>query len=121
MELLERQVELETLARQLREAAASAGKLVFVCGEAGIGKSALVEQFVKKAPRTIRVLWGHCDALETSRVLGPVNEVVGGLTISPATGSGAAAPRERLFPEVLARLSPPNTSCIVVLEDLHWA
>ena len=121
MELLERQVELETLARQLREAAASAGKLVFVCGEAGIGKSALVEQFVKKAPRTTRILWGHCDALETSRVLGPVNEVIAGMAIAPGATAGTAAPRERLFPDVLARLSPPNPPCIVVLEDLHWA
>jgi ATP/maltotriose-dependent transcriptional regulator MalT len=121
MELLERQAELEALARHLREAGASAGKLTFVCGEAGIGKSALVEQFIKKAPRTTRVLWGHCDALETSRVLGPVNEVVAGMAISASTRSAATTPRERLFPDVFALLSPPNPLTIVLLEDLHWA
>src|SRR5215470_11864 len=121
MELLERQVELEALARHLREAEASAGRLIFVGGEAGIGKSSLIGQFIKKSPRATRVLWGHCEALETSRVLGPVNEVVAGMAISAGTGAAAAAPRERLFPDVLARLSPPNPLTIVVLEDLHWA
>ena len=42
MELLERQAELDTLARQLRDSGANAGKLTFVCGEAGIGKSHLL-------------------------------------------------------------------------------
>jgi ATP/maltotriose-dependent transcriptional regulator MalT len=121
VELLERQVELEALARQLREAGANAGKLTFVCGEAGIGKSTLVEQFIRKVPRTARVLWGHCDALETSRVLGPVNEVIAGMAISASTRSAVATPRERLFPDVFALLSPPTPLTIVVLEDLHWA
>ena len=121
MELLERQVELESLARQLREVNANAGRLVFVCGEAGIGKSTLVEQFIKQSPRGTRVVWGHCDALETSRVLGPVNEVIAAMGVSRNAGAVAAASRERLFPDVLALLSSPNPPCIVVLEDLHWA
>lgn len=121
MELLERQAELDTLARQLRDSGANAGKLTFVCGEAGIGKSALVEHFTRKSPRATRVLWGHCDALETSRVLGPVNEVIAGMAVSRNTSSATATPRERLFPDVLARLSPPHPLSVVVLEDLHWA
>jgi DNA-binding NarL/FixJ family response regulator len=52
-----------------------------VSGEAGAGKSSLVEQFAQQAGRAARVLWGHCDALQTSRVLGPVNEVVAGLAL----------------------------------------
>src|SRR6185312_6978870 len=119
MEILERQVELEALGRHLREVSANAGRLVFICGEAGIGKSTLIEQFISKSPRATRVLWGHCDALETSRVLGPLNEVIAGMGISRNTSPTAS--RERLFPEVLAQLSPPNPLRIVILEDLHWA
>jgi ATP/maltotriose-dependent transcriptional regulator MalT len=121
MELLERQSQLESLLRHLREAGTSTGRLIFVCGEAGIGKSTLVEQFIKQTPRTTRFLWGHCDALETSRVLGPINEVIAGMSIAAGTGAAARSPREQLFPEVLARLSPPNPLTIVILEDLHWA
>jgi ATP/maltotriose-dependent transcriptional regulator MalT len=119
MELLERQGELEELARHLRDSAGTAGRLTLICGEAGVGKSALVEQFARQAQRPVRVLWGHCDALDTSRVLGPINEVVAAMALSRATA--AAVSRERLFPELFARLSPPNPLCVVVLEDLHWA
>jgi DNA-binding CsgD family transcriptional regulator/tetratricopeptide (TPR) repeat protein len=121
MELLERQTQLEELARHLREAGTSAGKVVFVSGEAGAGKSVLVEQFAQQAPRAARVLWGHCDALETSRVLGPVNEVLAGLSALPGTARESGVPREHLFSGLFERLSPPHPLSIVVLEDLHWA
>jgi predicted ATPase len=82
MDLLERNFQIEELSRNLREARAGAGKIALVSGEAGAGKSALVEEFTQRAAGT-RFLWGHCDALQTSRVLGPVNEVVAGLSSLP--------------------------------------
>ena len=120
MDLLERHAQLEELARHLREAGATAGKIVFVSGEAGVGKSALVEQFARHAARTARVLWGHSDALQTSRVLGPVNELIAGLSLLPGASRGADLSREQLFSRLLERLSPPNPPTLVVLEDLHW-
>jgi ATP/maltotriose-dependent transcriptional regulator MalT len=120
-ELLERQSQLEELVRHLHDAGSRAGKVALVCGEAGAGKSSLVELFTQQAPRTTRVLWGHCDALQTSRVLGPVNEVVAGLSLLSGSGVGASLSREQLFARLFERLSPPNPLSIVVLEDLHWA
>jgi len=120
VELLERQAQLDELAQHLRSAAAGVGKLVFVSGEAGAGKSALVEQFAQQAPRGARLLWGHCDALQTSRVLGPVNEVASGLSLAgPSRTEGMS--REPLFGRLLERLSPPQPPSLVVLEDVHWA
>jgi len=120
VELLERQAQLDELAQHLRSAAAGVGKLVFVSGEAGAGKSALVEQFAQQAPRSARLLWGHCDALQTSRVLGPVNEVASGLSLAgPSRTEGMS--REPLFGRLLERLSPPQPPSLVVLEDVHWA
>jgi ATP/maltotriose-dependent transcriptional regulator MalT len=121
MDLLERQAQLEELARHLREAGTSAGKTAFVCGEAGAGKSALVEQFAQQSARAARVFWGHCDALQTSRVLGPVNEVVAGISLLPSAPREPGLSREQLFSRLFERLSPPNPLSIVVLEDLHWA
>ena len=49
MNLLERQQQLETLAQGFSDARAGAGKLILIAGEAGLGKSSLVEQFVADA------------------------------------------------------------------------
>jgi DNA-binding CsgD family transcriptional regulator len=121
MDLLERQSQLEELSQHLRAAHSGAGKIVFICGEAGAGKSVLMEQFLQQAAGDAQTLWGHCDALQTSRVLGPVNEVVTGLAALPNAPRHQTVAREMLFPWLLERLSPPNPVSIVVLEDLHWA
>src|SRR5450432_3172189 len=121
MDLLERQAQIGGLARLVHEAGAIAGKIALVSGEAGSGKSALVEEFARQAVPTARVLWGHCDALQTSRVLGPVNELVAGLSLWADEAPESAPTREQLFLRLLGRFSPPNPLCMVVLEDLHWA
>ena len=121
MELLERQAQLAELTRLLHEAGTGDGKIALVSGEAGAGKSALVEQFSRQSARMARVLWGHSDALQTSRVLGPVNELVAGLALPNDAALEPAPSRERLFSLLLERLSPPHPLTLVVLEDLHWA
>jgi predicted ATPase len=71
MTLLEREPALEALAAALAEAAAGKGCVALVYGEAGIGKTALVEHFTR-ARTGARTLWGACDSLHTPRPLGPV-------------------------------------------------
>src|SRR5690348_18367117 len=105
MHLLERQNELETLSRCLQEARAGAGKVILIAGEAGIGKSSLVEQFALEHRREARVLWGACDPLTTPRALAPVREIAaqtGGLG-SAAADEGDS--RDRLFRGLLEDLS----------------
>jgi hypothetical protein len=116
MDLLERQEQLDELSRLLREAGKSAGKVAFVRGEAGAGKSSLVEQFASLAAGA-PVYWGHCDALQTSRVLGPVKE----LAAEVGSAFDSELPRDKLFARLFEQFSPPNPPCVVVLEDLHWA
>jgi len=114
MDLLERNAQIEELSRHLRDAGTVAGKVVLVSGEAGAGKSVLVEEFIRGVDGKVRLLWGHCDALQTSRVLGPVNEVVAGLSSLPDAHRETAVSREMLFPWLLERLSPPNPFSIVI-------
>ena len=121
MELLERQSQLDELAQHLRERSTSTGKVVFVAGEAGAGKSSLVEAFSHQVPRSTRVLWGHSDALQTSRVLGPVHELAAALALLPGPQRENGIAREQLFARLFERLAPPNPQSVVVLEDLHWA
>ena len=64
MTLLERESSLASLAEYAREARRGEGRLVLVAGEAGVGKSALVEQLACDVPGA-RWSWGACDGLFT--------------------------------------------------------
>src|ERR1700759_3309047 len=100
MDLLERHDQLEELARCARLAGGGTGKLIFVSGEAGAGKSVLIEQFIAGPARTFSSFFGHCDALETSRVLGAVFDIFVAMGRSHAALPTLPA-REQLFTELL--------------------
>ena len=61
MKLLERDELLAQLQAQLRRAAAGPGILVFVEGEAGIGKTALLKSFADKQHSGLPVRWLYGD------------------------------------------------------------
>jgi predicted ATPase len=75
MELLERDTFLADLDRLLADAAAGRGRLVFVGGEAGVGKTAFVGRVAESARKTARVLVGACDPMSTPRPLAPVLDI----------------------------------------------
>ena len=78
MGLLERESELEVLARALDAASAGTGSGVAVSGEPGAGKSALVEAACSSG-HGLRVLRGGCDPLVTPRPLGPIRDLLADL------------------------------------------
>ncbi len=121
MRLLERETQLGALAEWAADAAEGRGRLVLVAGEAGVGKSALVEAFQDLNPEA-RWLVGACDGLFTPRPLAPVldiAEVVGGDLARLAHTPGAA--REQLFSAVLRELTSSPGLGVLVVEDVHWA
>ena len=75
MQLLERDEPLSYLHGALRGAASGNGLLVLVGGEAGIGKTSLVERFAREARATARVATGSCDSLAMPGPLGPFFEM----------------------------------------------
>ena len=91
-QVLERDVEVARLRGALADAAGGHGRVVFVGGEAGIGKTTLVELLASTADPATRVAFGRCDALGTPRALGPFVDIAD--SPSASTG-GAAAPRRR--------------------------
>ena len=118
-QLLERADELAALNGALSEARSGVGRLVFVTGEAGIGKTSLVRVFTASAGHSQRVLEGACDPLFTPRPLGPFADIAS-QTNGPLGGllEGTAGSRE-VFEAVRDELASAKT--ILVLEDLHWA
>jgi predicted ATPase len=121
MHLLERQEQLETLNRCFQEARAASGKLILIAGEAGLGKSSLVERFVSEHRRDARTLWGACDGLATPRALAPVHEIAAQTSLVGGGVTHDDKSRDWLFRVVLEDLARPERVCLVVLEDLHWA
>lgn len=94
---------------------------MLLTGEAGLGKSSLVERFVAENRRDARTLWGACDALSTPRALAAVQEIA-----AQSAALGGALLRHGESPELLFRallddLAQPERVSIIVLEDLHWA
>jgi DNA-binding CsgD family transcriptional regulator/tetratricopeptide (TPR) repeat protein len=119
--LLERQDSVSALDQLLAGVQSnSEGRLVFVGGEAGVGKTVLLRSFCEAQRRPVRTLWGACEPLRTARPLGPL------LDVAEATGGeleelveAAARPHEvaaSLLRELRAR-----APTVLVLEDVHWA
>jgi DNA-binding CsgD family transcriptional regulator/tetratricopeptide (TPR) repeat protein len=120
MELLEREAHLQELAGAWQDAAVGAGRVALVSGEAGSGKTSLVERFVHERQDSSRVLWGACDALFTPRPLGPLHDMAAQIKGNlPDLLKSEAASRTTIFSTVLVELQSRPT--IAVFEDVHWA
>lgn len=85
MRLLERDDELDVLARAVAEAAVGTGCIVLVGGEAGIGKTSLVRALRNRLDERIAYIGGACEPLSVPIPLGPVRELV------EAAGAGELA------------------------------
>jgi DNA-binding CsgD family transcriptional regulator/tetratricopeptide (TPR) repeat protein len=122
-DLLERDQELATLAALLDETAAGQGRIAVISGEAGIGKTSLVERFLaqtQKRPRaSVRRLWAACEAWFTPRPLGPLYDIAQQTTSSLRALLHGEASRVALFAALLDDLAQSRT--ILVIEDIHWA
>jgi DNA-binding CsgD family transcriptional regulator len=120
-DLLERDAFIAALDGLLADAGTGDGRLVLIGGDAGIGKTALIDAFCQSHASTTRVLAGACDALSTPRPLGPLLDISrqagGELQRLLTTGAN----REPIFGALLNELGQHSQPIIVVIEDIHWA
>ncbi len=123
MRLLERELQLGALHDYAADARRDDGRLVLVSGEAGIGKSSLVEAFVDGLTDA-RLAWTSCDGAFTPSALGPLQDVAdqwgGAVRVACAEG----VPRDARFAALLSMLREHGEGgglSVLVLEDLHFA
>src|SRR5690349_18762079 len=119
MELLERDAPVAVLAGLAAEGARGSGRLVFVGGEAGIGKSSLVRAFEAAVPPGTAVRTGWCDSLGAPRVLGPLHDIARAEGGRLADLLREGADRHAIFTAVVDLLAARPS--VTVVEDAHWA
>ena len=138
-----REAILRLIERRLAEAAAGSGRLLFVAGEAGIGKTRLLGVIARQAqasgfavaraaafPGDVQSFAGLLLDLASDLVPArePALRTLGrSLTsrVRPISADGGDAHhRRRLLVQELADLlvtADPGPAVLIVLEDLHWA
>jgi DNA-binding CsgD family transcriptional regulator/tetratricopeptide (TPR) repeat protein len=144
-ELVGRTAELASLTAALAQARRETAQIVLVGGEAGVGKSRIVAEFVDALPPDVRVLTGYCLELrqavlafaplvgmlrQLSEQLGPERtqqlygrELRRFLPEHSATAERAAHPTGELFGALYGLLAnlDDDGALILVVEDLQWA
>ncbi|HKH53232.1 MAG TPA: AAA family ATPase [Mycobacterium sp.] len=121
--LLERDGVLAELTDLRRRADRGAGRLVLLRGEAGVGKTTVIDRFIGDLDQRVRVLRGWSDPLTTPRPLGPLLDMLAQLREREA--AGLAAVIDRADPSAiytrLLRLFGDGNMWVCVIEDVHWA
>ena len=141
--LVGRDAFLTLMERRLADAAAGTGRVLFVAGEAGIGKTRLLGSLTRRAqasrfgvaraaafPGDVQSLGGLLLDLASDLVSGPEpvlgdlgQRITARIRAIPAD-AGDAHHRRRLLVQDLADLlvtADPGLPVLIILEDLHWA
>ena len=120
MILLERDPALASLRQYAHEASQGEGRLVLIAGEAGVGKSVLVERFQRDLPDAFWS-WGACDGLSTPRPLAPLFDLACDLGGALEDLCQGRPERDEMFAALLRQVTSDDRLDVVVIEDLHWA
>jgi predicted ATPase len=119
-DLFERDQELAALGSMLEaildERGTGRGHIAVISGEAGIGKTALVERFLARMHEqgrpSVRHLWASCEALFTPRPLGPLYDIAQQTTSALRALLDGDAARAALFAAFLDELAlSPTIRC----------
>ncbi len=117
--LLERDAEIRLLSDIVGRLGSTGGKVVLIRGEAGIGKTSLINAFAAVHAKACHVCIGACDDLFIPQPLGPFWDIS---RLEPALRKPLDdGDRPHLLEAVLALLSRPARPTIIILEDTHWA
>ena len=94
---------------------------MLVHGEAGAGKTALVQAVRERAGDDVEWLWGACEPLLAAPALGPLIDLLDRLppSLSQAVRSGRAV--VEVFAGMLAMLRDRARPAALVIDDVQWA
>lgn len=121
MELMERTACMAVLEKQYQQAEKGTGHALFLSGEAGVGKTSVINELLKKLQRSAKVYVGACDSLFTPRPLGPLYDIAGQIGGHFIDLLKNEKDRALIFASLLRELSSHESPVILIFEDIHWA
>jgi DNA-binding CsgD family transcriptional regulator len=121
MVLLERSDSLEKLKSAFEQAIMGRGQTIFISGEAGIGKTALVRAFLRQHKDRYILMEGFCDSLFAARPLGPLFDIAPRLGKDFTEILKANGGRDLIFPAAHDALESQTRPVILFFEDIQWA
>jgi DNA-binding CsgD family transcriptional regulator/tetratricopeptide (TPR) repeat protein len=117
-----RREEIAYLQERRLEAGSSHGGLVLISGDAGVGKSRLISEFLTSLARSRwRTFVGQCDA-GAGRPFGPILDILGRID-GPGLAFGSATTKREQQRAILDRFAAlaAHKGLVVAIEDVHWA
>jgi DNA-binding CsgD family transcriptional regulator len=121
MQILEREDQLAQLTGCFDRVLRGHGVCALVYGEAGVGKTSLVNRFLHALPAAVERLVSGCEDLFAPRPLGPLVDLAGALPPGLSQALREGRTYNGLFPELLAYLKRARSPRVLAIEDLHWA
>src|SRR4051812_12196902 len=121
MHLLEREAALGSLVEYAADARAGAPRLVLLAGEAGVGKTSVVEALAQHVSDA-RWLWGRCDGSFTPQPLSPLYDIateLGGSLLKAWQNDDEPNHLFRMLLDDIGGTLSPLT--VLVFEDVDWA
>ncbi len=125
-QIWERDGTLGAIDRLLSEAREGRGRSLFIVGEAGLGKTTMVERASAAGRDQFRISIGRGDAAESSLPFGVIDQALRGLGFrhpddTMSTKRSALQARAARLYAALQFLEGLPKPTLLLLDDLHWA
>lgn len=127
-----RDAEMMRLREALASTLAGTGGVIAVEGEAGVGKTRLIEAFLGSVPAGVRVFSGRCYERDLSMPLEPVRSALGawdapggprpdvGLRLVTTEARDHGTTHQALTARLIAAAGPKHGT-VLFIDDLQWA
>ena len=97
------------------------GKILLLSGEAGIGKTTLLEYVRMHVDANIEVHWSGCDPLFTPRPYAPIYDFAQMVSPDLLADLEKGARPSKIVSHFFQALSDLARPAILIIEDVHWA